>query len=105
MKKLLSLLTVLALCCAGLHAQSTNDFTVSVPTNTVLVPAVPALTATTGAIVIDRLIVDNVNSRALIYIHGISQPVVITGDGFIALKAAVGPTFSAAVTALLAPTN
>jgi hypothetical protein len=97
MKKILSLLIVLVpLCGTGLHAQTnTNSFVVPLGTNLTLVPSVPAVTA--SAVTVDRLIVDNVGNRATIFLHGMPQPIIISGANFTALKAALGPSFKTAL--------
>ena len=90
MKIMFSILTVLALSSVVLHAQ-TNTFIVPLGTNVVLTPAVQAVTAT--SVTVDRQFTDNVAQRAVIWLHGVPQPIVVTGANFVSMKAAVGPTF------------
>jgi hypothetical protein len=110
----LQIIGLLALSCVGLNAQTTNvttapplgtaaattnSFTVTLGTNVTLSPAVPAVVVT--SITVDRLMVDNVGKRATIWLHGVPQPVVISGAKFAALKATTGPTLSAALVSYL----
>ena len=104
MKKILSFLSVLALSCASLHAQTnTNNFVVPLGTNVTLSPAVPAVVVT--SITVDRLMVDNISQRATIWVHGMAQPIVISGANFAALKTATSPMLSAALVGYLTSQN
>jgi len=105
MKKIPSFLIVLVLVTAlcgtgtGLHAQTnTNSFVVPLATNTVLVPAVPAVTA--SSVTVDFVVIDNVHQKATLILHGL-PPKTIQGAQFATLKAAVGPTFTTAIANLI----
>jgi hypothetical protein len=98
MKKTLILITVLALSCAGLHAQSTNSNSFVV-TNAAPITIQPAIT--TSSLVVNYILIDALHQRMTIYFVGVSKPVVITGAAFVSFKTSFQGQFGTAIAAYL----
>lgn len=80
-------------------AQTTNNtpFTVPLGTNIVIQPAI-----TESSVVVDRVIVDNVSQRVIVFLHGVPKPYVISGADFITFKAGLGPGLKAYLASYIA---
>ncbi len=104
MKKLLILLSVLALSCASGHAQ-TNTNTVVTPFN-VTPPAgttgTVTVTQTVTSLTVLNIIIDPVNQRLAIRFKELPKPVIIQGADFVTFQTTFQGQFAAAIAAYLA---
>ena len=96
MKKIFLIVAALAAAFTGVSRAQTNSFTVPLGTNVVLQPAI------TGTVVtVQRIVIDNTQQQAMIWLSNVAKPIVVKGAGFAALKAAVGPSFRTAMAAYI----